>query len=252
MKTTLFPLLALVMTAVAPSWLQGQTAAGETPQRTFRVMSIVGRYEGLFYSAGSPGNPSSIVIGPFLSPHLPIPADSQLEVFRLLPPPPDAPAGTGPARRVVFKTKLPSVGQECIVVVRPLVPKDQDTLFDARVIVVPDTFHAGNCLLVNFSSYPEVAYSVKEQIYTLAPGDVRLVPVGEGITSLKVAVKSGQSWALAGSDSWRVSAKHRGYALVFPYIEDPDSPPIPLPPPAWARVNFENPPQAGIARLASP
>lgn len=245
MNFRLFQTSVTSLLLITGSLFGEQPGVADKPQRTFRLISIVGSYEGLFYKSNHTANAQPIVIGPFLSPVLPVPGNSQVEIYRLIPPPSDAP-GAPPTQQVVLKANLPADGFENIIVARPLIPKSKTTLFEPQVIPVPKDYQAGTCLLVNFSPFENVAYAIKEKIYTLGTGEIQLVPINQGITSLKIAVNAGNNWALAGGDAWRISPKHRGYVLVFPYIEDPDAAPLPLPPPAWARVNFEVSPETRV------
>ena len=207
--------------------LPAQTPAADRPPPTFRIVSVVGDYGELHYRVSAKEPDRVINSNRALSGSLPMPTGSQLEIYRLIPPPPDSPPGTPPTKQVAIKANLNPSIPESIVVVLPITPEDPGTLFNTLGIVAPPEFRAGTCLIANFTSYPQAAVLLKDKVHTLDAGKTDLFAFTEGHILVRVAVPKGDGWAIASDDAWRLPTDYRGYILIFPYVKDPDSPPLP-------------------------
>lgn len=210
--------------------------------RQFRLISMVGTYENIYYQAQAGKPPVSLRLTRAPSAPLQVPAGSTLQFFREIPPPPDAPPGTPPIRQILLKTAVPQSEDDFIVVARPLVPEDKQTSFDATVLPFPKEYVAGTCLVANLSPFPEAAISLKNEVHHIKQGERKFLPLENGHNLIKIAVQVSKSgrWELAGDDAWRLWPGQRGLILVFPYIRDPDFPPPINPPPAGVHVSFEH------------
>ncbi len=231
-------ILLIAVCLVSGPGLHAQTATGDKPKPTFRIVSVVGSYGELHYRINAKEPDRIITVNRALSAPLPAPS-GLLEIYRLVPPPADSPVDTPPTRQVVIKADLNSNIPESIVVVLPLTPTDQKTLFETRVISPDRDFEAGTCLIANFSSFDQAAVSIKKDIHTVGMGKIDIVNFTDGHNLIKAAVEKGGKWAVACDDAWRLSSQYRGYILIFPYIPDPDYPPPPIAPPVIVRINFE-------------
>jgi len=232
--------------------LEAQTPEPNPPARTFRIISVVGNYEGLQYettSAKTSARP--IAVSRSLSSPQPAPTGTKLELFRMLPPPPDAPPGTPPTRQVVLTATLDTKAPESIVVALPLIPADKLTAFKAHTIPLSENYRAGTCLIANLSGFPQLAVSMKENVSTVKNGAVNMTTFDKGHNSIKIALQNGDKWTVAGNDAWRLHESYRGYILTLPYMEDPDFPPPNNPPPVLIRINFEISPEMIKATTAS-
>jgi len=247
-------LFALSLLAAPCLHAQPAAAAASSVPRTFRILSIVGSYEALFYqTTADKVSLQAITVTRSLSQPLPAPKGAKLEIFRWVPPPPDAPPGTPPTRQVALTAMLDLNAPESIVVATPLTPANEQTLFTPKVIALTEDDKARTCLVANLTDFPSAAVSLKETVHTLEPGAVKRVTFEKGHNLLKVAVQIRQNnaWALAGDDAWRLNDLYRGYILILPYMEDPDFPPPLDPPPALVRINFEISPEIRSQKAAA-
>lgn len=235
----LFPLcLATVLLWIAPPVYLAAADNTKRP-RTFRVMSMVSTYDDMFYQVNSQER-IDVRLGSAPSSPLPVPSGSRLRFLREIPPPPDAPPNTPPTRQTLFDAPIPDTNEDFYVIARPLVPEDKKTVFEATVVPFPEDFTAGKCLIANLSPFSEAAISIKDRVHKVSKGQKQFIQLDVGHSPIKVAVFVGPAWGLAAEDAWRLWPNQRGLILIFPYIKDPDYPPLVNPPPAVAYIAFEH------------
>lgn len=237
MKSHLFTLLLFCLGAVA--------AHAEPAGPTFRIISAFGSYTGLFYdqTAGSPKTAVAVNLNQGLSHRYPRPAGTKLELYRIVPPPPDSPAGTKPVRQVVVSATLPAGQPDCIVVT---LPSSLDPLAPLQSHVIPgdaDSHKAGTVKVINFSNL-NAAVAVDEANRLVGAGATSLFKVRPGCVLLQAAVQQGEGWASAFRGERLLAASLRGYVFIFDYRVDPDYGPVPQPPPAVVKTFFEVSPDA--------
>ncbi len=248
---TLVLVLFVCLSALLPLAAQtGQPPATLPP--TFRIISASGSYTGLLYDSSVGGKKTAVPIdiNQALSAPLARPAGKELEIYRLVPPPPDAPPGTKPTRQVVVTVPMPANPADCIVVTFPTSTNKMDPLIARVVPPAPDSHQAGTVRVVNFSNF-EAAVGMDERSTSFSSGSVDVMKAGTGRVLFQVAVNKGQGWAKAFRGERRISPQLRGYVFVFNYMVDPDYGPDSMPPPATVKTFFEVSPETRQPVLAS-
>ncbi len=211
---------------------------------TFRIISSSGSYGGLFYDIGTGRNKITIPVSlnQTLSAPMVRPSGSTLEIYRLIPPPPDAPPDTPPTRVVVVDATFPSAETDYIVVAFPLHPT-RDTLMMTKLVPPSNSSHkAGTVKVINFSSF-SAGVGLDESQRALNSGDISIMHCGTGRVLLQVAVSKGGGWAKAFRGERRLAPELRGYVFIFNYMVDLDYGPDAIPPPALVKTFFEVSPE---------
>ncbi|WP_269523236.1 hypothetical protein [Coraliomargarita parva] len=198
--------------------------AQEQP-RVFRVFTPVGSISNLRYDTKDESH--ALRIGSKLSEPIELP-DGPLELYRLVPPPPDSPTDAKPVKVVVARVDLPIDVQRFILVVLA------GEGFSYQVFPVKDDYGshgAGQLRLINFSKM-DAALAVNKEMYQIKSGASLTVPYGDGATTLKVAANKGGGWNMTFRKNRIAYANRRAYLLVFDYMVDPLMPPNSVPTPA--------------------
>ena len=223
-------------------------------QATFRIISATGSYDGLLYDTGSGSKKITvpIILNQALSPPLPSPEGSHLDIYRLIPPPLNAPPGTPPIRQVVISTQLPVKQSDCIVVTFPVSENRLGPLQARLVPPSPGSHQAGTLRIINFSSY-DAGVAINEHQSTFAAGAIDVVKTGAGRVLLQVAVNKNGVWDKTFRAERRITPQMRGYVFIFDYRDDPDyGDPLKSPPAATVKTFFEVSPEAFVAAQKQP
>ncbi len=250
MKLFLFFASLLALSVASPAAAQGSSVPAPL---TFRIISACGSRGDLLYDLKNGSGVKTqvkVTLNQSLSAPYPRPSGDKLVLYREVPPPPDAPAGTPPTRQTIVTAELPSGLPDCIVVT---VPRTTDRLgpLASRVIPgTPETHQAGTVKLINFSEH-ETAVALDERTITLPPGSIQITKFDAGRILVQVAVQKAQGWTPAFRGERLSSPAVRGYIFIFNYMEDPDYGPDPTPPPALVNTLFEVTPEAALRLLSA-
>ena len=242
-----FCLFLAFVTCAGPMPLRAQPADKIAP--AFRVISMVGSRNDLKYEVAPDKPLVSVPLAQSVSRLHPAPANGRLELFREIPPPPDAPPGTRPVRQILLTVSLPPETAQTLIVALPTGRGRGDPLI-ARVLPDdPRRHRAGTVEAVNLSRF-QTAVALDDTNHILNVSESRILPMGQGRLRVLVqaAVQKNSRWQPAFRAEQRVPAGVRGFLFVSDYIPDPDYEADPLPPPALVRILMEAapPPPPGI------
>lgn len=214
--------------------LAAQSPAPETA-RTFRVFSAVGRFSDLKFDNG-PGKTTRIeVVGKPLDEYT-VPGKGTLSLYREVPPPPEAPAGSPPRKKVVAQVTIPATQVRTLVVLIP----ENDGVFRAYALDDgPARHHAGTIRLINLSRLG-AAVALSDTPYTLPVGAPELIaPFDGGAILIRVAVQNHNNWVPAFRMEGVARPTLRSYGFIFDFMDDPGVDHGGMPPPALVRLFTE-------------
>lgn len=231
--TRLFTLWFL-STVVFSASLTAQSPAPENV-RTFRIFSAVGRFPDLKFDNG-PGKTIPVEITSKPLDEYTVPGKGSISLYREVPPPADAPAGTPSRKHVVAQVTIPAAQTRTLVALIP----EKDGLFRAYALDDgPARHHAGTIRLVNLSRLG-AAVALSDTPYTLPVGSPELIaPFDGGAILIRVAVQNQNNWVPAFRMEGVARPTLRSYGFIFDFMEDPDVDHGGMPPPAIVRLFTE-------------
>jgi len=197
---------------------------------TFRLIAINSSLSDVFYEPAPGKDPVPLTVRKSPTKDYPRPTAPTLEIFRLIPPPPDAPKGTKPTRQIVATAKL-GTNESSLVIL------SQSGADSFASLVVPDdakTHPAGTLRVVNLSKRP-VGVALDDTVTELASKSSKLLKIGAGqkIFKLRFAHNGAGAW----DGFWDQSILFYPEVRTFAFIHD-----IPGVPEPQVKLRTERPP----------
>ncbi|MDF3058518.1 MAG: hypothetical protein K0R17_2733 [Rariglobus sp.] len=216
----------------------GPVAPAVDESTTFRIMTTVGSATDLRFDPRPGTEPVPLMITRSPSKRYSRPPGDKLVLYRLLPVPPDAPAGTKPVKDIAAEIPLPAEQVALIIVVAPL-PNEK---LAAKVLTDDSKKHpAGALRIINLSDMPAMV-ALNETRHEAAPASSMIVPQGTGGILVQVAVANTGGWSLAFRKERLARPELHSYGFIFNYAPDPELGLDPTPPPAIVRIISEKAP----------
>lgn len=229
MKTLLTCITAVLLTLVAHA-----QAPDQPPARSFRLLSVDQVYDDLYYARH--GEPVRLFATPAaVSRPLAAPTERTLKLFRITPPPANAPAGTPATRTVVAEIAYPGDLAEGLVILAAAGEKAPLPIVGVAVPDLPKLHIAGTARLINLSSL-QAALGLNNDVASAAPQATQsVVAFSPGVTQVKLAVQGHNGgWAPVVSSQCNLIEGLRIYVVLV------DAPPqYEAAPPARAIVIYE-------------
>ncbi len=219
----------------------------EPPAATFRIFSLIGSRTDLKYEPVPGKPPEPLHLFQAVSRAYPVPRNGRLELFREIPPPPDAPPGTPPKREIILTAQFPSDAKQSLVITFPA-GKNARGALTARVLPDDPARHLARTVQVlNLSRFPtSVAIGADHSDFAVA--ESRIVPITEGRLRILVqaAIKKDAQWESVYRAERRIGAKLRGFVFICDFMQDPDYDTDPQPPPVLVKSFFEPAPEPPV------
>jgi hypothetical protein len=227
--------LLLLAGLIFASYSLGAQTDQPPTDRTFRIFSVVHSFPDLRLDV-SGSRTIRVDIQRNLSDAYPCPTGATLALYREIPPPSDAPAGTPPRKEMMLQAALPADLPRVIVIVAP----GRNDQLSAIVLDDNPAKHArGELRMVNLSRQ-QAALMINSQSYSLDSGASKLMPYTSGNVLIRMAVlTAGSQWALAYSKERIARPDVRAYGFIFDYMADPEVEGDGAPPPALVRFFTE-------------
>jgi len=157
-------------------------------------------------------------------PH-PMPADRVLEVYRVIPPPPEAPVGTKPLKQIMGTSKIPAGFSKAIVLLLPEGGSKAETL---RVAAFGDSYRIhprGMVRVFNLAPW-EISLKVGDSTNRFKPGQEAIVPWSDRTSNVVVfqtCVRSGDAWRILGTNELATRPNLRAFMFAYQGIPDVSS-----------------------------
>ena len=187
---------------------------------TFRLIAINSSLNEVFYQPAPGREAVPLTIRKSPSKDYPCPAGPALEIFRLIPPPPDAPPGTPPVKQIVTSARL-GTNESSLVI---LTPAGADTF---TAFVVPDdaaTHPIGTLRVINLSNR-RIGVALDDVIAELDAQTSRLLQVtsGKQTFKLRLAHNGNGKWDAFWDQSLLSYNEVRSFAFIYdaPGATDP-------------------------------
>ncbi|MET0261828.1 MAG: hypothetical protein ABW223_02935 [Rariglobus sp.] len=219
----------------------------EPPAATFRILSLIGSRTDLKYEPVYGKPPEPLHLFQAVSRAYPLPRNGRLELFREIPPPPDAPRGTPHKREIFLTAQIPAGAKQSLVIVWPAGKNVRGPL-SARVLPDDPARHlARSVQVLNLSRFPS-SVALGAEHFDFAAGESRLVPITEGRLRILVqaAIKKDTQWESVYRAERRIGEKLRGFIFVCDFMQDPDYDTDPQPPPVLVKSFFEPAPEPPV------
>lgn len=192
--------------------LPGLRADDEKP-RVFRFVALGQNYDDVFFDSHNAPVPVVANSGSF-SPAYPAPKTGKLALYRLTPPPPDAPAGTRPVRTVVAEIVYPSETGKAIVLLYPGRAGEPLPISGLAIADPEDGHTVGHARIFNLSSLT-AAVGADQTVAEVPPRSTdRKVSFGVGPMQIKVAAQTGSGWQVVMAMERNLPANLRLFVLL--------------------------------------
>ena len=201
-------------------------AVAPVPSAVFRLFSSSGWQQDLKYDPGASAKPIAVSAGDRPGETYPLPSGGRIVLYRELPVPPDAPAGTLPQKQIAVRISVPERQSRTLIA---LVPQPDKTFVAHVVDDDPAHKEGGTMRLVNCSTLPAMV-GLSDEVHSLSVGETKVVPYRNGATLIRMAVPQNSGWISAFNLERIARPKQFSYGFVFNYVADPDEP-ISGPPP---------------------
>ena len=206
MKSPIF--VGLLLLAVLP-----QLSHAENQEHVFRAVSLGEAYGDLFYD--NKGTPIAVTAnsGSF-SQDYSAPAGSKLSLYRITPPPPDAPPGTPSQKTVVAQVAYPKDITKVILLLYPSPAQSALPITGMAIADPEDQQRSGQARIFNLSSL-DVAFAGGGDVAEAPPHTTdRVATIGTGPVSLKAAVQIGGGWQSVDSMERNLPADIRLFVIM--------------------------------------
>lgn len=212
----LLPLLVLLLVITGRAQTPDSSDPAAAQARTFRLVSMDEVYSDLRYDLHGVGTPVFASSGGLSRPYA-TPAGGVLKLYREIPPPEGAPAGTKPTRQTVAEIPTPAAQRQNIVLLAAAPAGSALPVTGVTIEDSPKEHTVGTIRVFNHSSLP-AAFGLDSKIYQVAAHDsiiIPFVPDQPANLNLAVRVKSGGNWMPSLGAERRLSANVRVYCFVF-------------------------------------
>ncbi len=179
---------------------------------TFRLIAVNCSLSDVFYEPSSGGKAVPLTIRKSPTKDYPNPTTPSLEIFRLIPPPPNSPPGTKPTKEIVASAKLGENESSLVI----LTQSGGDSFAS---FVVPDdaqTHPIGTLRVVNLSKH-RIAVALDEDIVDLGGRTSKLMPIGTGkkVFKLRLAHNGAGDWDVFKNQSILFYPEVRSFAFIY-------------------------------------